>query len=184
MRSRARSLDSLRVAVVAALMALSGCATPDERTTAPEGRSTSRAPATLPAANASMGACSDAQPRVEIVPRVASPGDRVRLRGRCFVSKYWSRLEPHEGYGVALIASVDDTGRPVERERDITCELIAHARHRFALDDRGHLRGSFEVPQDGVCFQQDEARPPVRSGKYGLLLGCHTCNVATLKIRR
>jgi hypothetical protein len=82
-----------------------------------------------------------------------------------------------------LIASVDDTGHPVERERDITCELIAHAKHRFALDDRGRLRGSFEVPQDGVCFQQNETRP-VRSGKYGLLLGCHTCNVATLKIRR
>lgn len=182
MRSRARPLDWIRVGVVAALMALSGCATPDERTTA-EGKSPSPAPATLPAADARTGACSDAQPRVETVPRAASPGDRIRLRGRCFVSKYWSRLEPHEGYGVALIASVDDTGRPVERERDITCELIAHARHKFALDDRGRLRGWFEVPQDGVCFQQDEARP-VRSGKYGVLLGCHTCNVATVTIRR
>ncbi len=90
-------------------------------------------------------------------PAPASPGDHVRLRGSCFTRRYWKTLDPLDGYGIALVATVDEAGRPVKRPRRTSCEFIARARGRFHVSLGGRLRGWFAVPQRGVCFQQETA---------------------------
>ena len=181
-QARRRS-DARLVACVLAWVVIAGCAS-DGRGVESSIRASASPVASSPIAEPESESCEGKGERADVIPATASVGDRVRLRGSCFVDRYWRNLDAGEGYGIALTAAVDQAGRPVKRERDITCEVVAHARERFRIGDDGHLRGWFVIPASGVCFQQPGDSRTLRRGKYDVILGCHTCGIVTLKIRR
>lgn len=160
-----------------------GCATGDATDSVAGERGSTPAATRPPVARPSATTCDGKKAKLEAAPAPASPGDRVRLRGNCFTGRYWRTLDPGDGYGVALVATVDGAGHPVNQTRRISCEVIAHARGRFHVSRDGRLRGWFTVPQRGVCFQQEGDGRPLREGKYSIVLGCHACAVGHLEIR-
>lgn len=133
------------------------------------------AAALLPAPGAAAGVPDAAGctggPVVELKPRAAPAGTRVRIRGRCF--------EPHldlrdSGYRIILV-------RPFSAPRE--CELVAAGRQRLRVDGQGIARGFFVVPRRGHCFQRDYGRR-VTPGRYRLAIGCRPCHVAAFRVRR
>ena len=180
-----RGVRCIRGVLAALLLATvgTGCARDDGTDSLADQRGPTRAATRPPVARPSAATCDGERAKLETAPAPASPGDRVPLRGNCFTGRYWKTLNPGDGYGIALVATVDDAGRPVNRTRQISCEVIAHARGRFHVSRDGRLRGWFVVPRNGVCFQQENDERPVREGKYSIVLGCHACAVGQLEIR-
>jgi hypothetical protein len=108
-------------------------------------------------------------------PHMASPETRVRFHGAGFSGfwpPYWVAEDRVGGLGVGLVREFGDG-----------CEATVATRHaRVRRSASGKVAGSFTVPAMASCFQEDRTHA-VTPGTWQIVLGCHVCDVGTIRIR-
>jgi hypothetical protein len=62
------------------------------------------------------------------------------------------------------------------------CDLLAGGRLRLRISANHVAHGSFVVPSRGYCFQTNYTHR-VTPGRYGVIFGCHVCNLTTFASR-
>jgi hypothetical protein len=117
-------------------------------------------------------------PCLTLTPGSGPVGTHVRVTGRITRDLANVRDQFHNPSYFALIHEFDHgfPGHPGE------CELLVGAGpFHLHLTASGLVSGSFIVGKSGGCFQEDGS-DPTQPGRYGLVVGCHACTVASFQI--
>lgn len=114
-----------------------------------------------------------ASPELVLTPASGPVGTRIRIAGTGFDDPFW-RSGLNGGYGISL-------QRMLAMEGVGACDLVAGFETGATIDSAGRLTAELIIPPEGGCFQTDRTAEVV-PGVYGVIVGCHTCQLGTFRV--